>query len=174
MTDLSVNAEFIPDPVIVHYGEPYQGPGYVKLWGYVCGYEDDERYSGPDAGGWLERIPRSTFEEALRSQPDAGLLWNFDGLPLARIKSGTMTLTVDDTGLYVGATVDGDVWNTHTQRIREDAGKIDLGDLDLRWGLSFRVQGQTWDGAYGHRTITELELRDIGIIVVPADVNVRA
>jgi len=54
---------------------------------------------------FIETIAPGAFRKTLMETPDVRLLINHSGLPLARTKNGTLTLTEDDRGLYMDATI---------------------------------------------------------------------
>jgi HK97 family phage prohead protease len=57
-------------------------------------------------GGFEETFARGAFKRCLGEKPDVVLLVNHAGLPLARTRSGTMTLTENVRGLKVDADLD--------------------------------------------------------------------
>lgn len=174
MTDQSVYYEIEPGRITQRTDSDgtyeVKHPDTVHLSGYVCGFGECERYGGPDAGGWIERIERNAFVQAIADDPDMGLLFNFEGLPVARTKSGSLQLAVDGTGLHVKATL-----LTDEPRVQH---LLDYGHdgilRDMQWGFSFRVtdQDQEFSEAPGYgdatyRSITKLSLLDAGIVKVP-------
>jgi hypothetical protein len=49
-----------------------------------------------DMGPFWEQVDRRAFDRTLGMQPDVRLLIDHEGQPLARTKSGTLTLSTDD------------------------------------------------------------------------------
>jgi uncharacterized protein len=148
MTDLTVRVRpgDVPDTVIAE--------------GYATGFGDDDRHDGPKHEGWIERIDREVFLNVVSAKPEIDLLINFEGWPLARTKSASMTVSVDDAGLRIRATLletDPDVarmlkWmNKHP-----DAAVFSFGYL---------VKEQEWSDDYRMRVISKLEIRQIGIVI---------
>ena len=68
--------------------------GTMRLSGYAAVFNDS---SVPLP--FKESIAPGAFRKTLMETPDVRLLINHEGLPLARTKNGTLTLTEDDRGL---------------------------------------------------------------------------
>lgn len=139
--------------------------GQIILQGYASTYDPYDVHGGPAAGGWVEQISQRAFDVTLANQPDVQLLINHEGTPLARTKSGTLKLSRDRHGLKVWASLDPS--DPDVQRL---VPKMRRGDMD-EMSFAFRVQDQTWDDAYGHRTITELSLQKGDVSVVNYGMN---
>ncbi|QBP29669.1 capsid maturation protease [Mycobacterium phage Typha] len=144
----------------------------IELTGYASTFEPYEMYGGPAAGGWIEQIDKRAFTKTLREKPDLMLLINHEGMPLARTKSGTLTLSVDDHGLKVRAMLDRS--DPDVQRLE---AKMRRGDMD-EMSFAFRVRGQKWeatedfpDDLYALRTITEVNLHKGDVSVVNYGAN---
>jgi HK97 family phage prohead protease len=114
-------------------------------------------------GSFLERIAPGAFKNAI-GRDDVVFLVNHDGLPLARTRSGTLTLIEDDRGLHM---------TTRLDPLDPDVGqivpKMKRGDLD-KMSFAFRATRQEWDesGDMPIRTILEVELFDVSIVTTPA------
>lgn len=139
--------------------------GQIILTGYASTYDPYDVHGGPSAGGWVEQISQRAFDVTLANQPDVQLLINHEGTPLARTKSGTLKLSRDRHGLKVWASLDAT--DPDVQRL---VPKMRRGDMD-EMSFAFRVQDQTWDDSYGHRTITELSLQKGDVSVVNYGMN---
>ena len=139
--------------------------GYVILRGYAATYEPYDCYGGPDAGGWVEQLRANAFDRTLQAQPDVMLLLNHTGAPLARTKSGTMSLSVDRRGLVVEARLD-----PSDPDVQALLPKMRRGDLD-EMSFAFRVKDQEWNADYTHRTITEVSLQKGDVSVVNYGMN---
>lgn len=131
----------------------------VHFEGYASTFQDYEMYGGPADGGWIERMGPSAFDKTLREKPDLHFLINHAGMPIARTKSGTMQLSVDDHGLKVVAQLD-----KRDPDVQGLAVKMARGDMD-EMSFAFRVKQQVWeatdefkDDPMALRTITELSL----------------
>lgn len=131
----------------------------IHFEGYASTFQDYEMCGGPAVGGWIERIAAPAFDKTLREKPDLHFLINHAGMPIARTKSGTMQLSVDNHGLKVIADLD--------KRDPDVAGlaiKMERGDMD-EMSFAFRVKEQKWeatdefrDDDMALRTITEVSL----------------
>lgn len=139
--------------------------GYVVLRGYAATYEPYDCYGGPEAGGWVEQLRMESFKRTLEAKPDVMLLLNHTGAPLARTKSGTMTLTADRRGLLVEARLD-----PSDPDVQALLPKMRRGDLD-EMSFAFRVKDQEWNSDYTHRTITEVSLQKGDVSVVNYGMN---
>ncbi|MBO0676799.1 HK97 family phage prohead protease [Mycolicibacterium sp. S2-37] len=140
----------------------------IVLEGYASTFEEYDMYGGPEQYGWIERIDPGAFEKTLREKPDLHLLINHAGMPLARTKSGTLDLSVDDHGLKVTARLD-----TRDPEVQSLRVKMGRGDMD-EMSFAFRVKAQEWRAAPGfeeiddqsYRTITEVSLHKGDVSVV--------
>lgn len=136
---------------------------------YVAGYATtfDTRYDiggGPENGGWTESIRQGAFTKSLREKDDVRFLLNHEGLPLARTKSGTMTLAQDDLGLRVEVPS----LDPSNPAAAELLSALQRGDVD-QMSFAFRVTRQEWDDDYTQRSITEVELFDVSAVTYPAN-----
>lgn len=139
--------------------------GYVVLRGYAATYEPYDCYGGPDAGWWVEQLRADSFNRTLDAKPDVMLLLNHTGAPLARTKSGTMSLSVDRRGLLVEARLD-----PSDPDVQALLPKMRRGDLD-EMSFAFRVKDQEWNSDYTHRTIKEVSLQKGDVSVVNYGMN---
>lgn len=140
--------------------------GDFTVRGYASVVEHPyEVYGGPDRGGWIETIARDAFGVTLAAKPDVAFLINHDGIPLARTRSGTLSLAADNTGLSSEASVDGQSPLGATLR-----SAMKRGDLD-QMSFGFRVTRQEWNDDYTERRITEVSLDhgDVSIVTYPAN-----
>jgi HK97 family phage prohead protease len=110
-----------------------------------------------------EYIAPGAFRKTLQETPDVRLLINHEGLPLARTKNGTMTLTEDEVGLRFDAVL------ADTSESRDLYKLIDRGDVD-QMSFAFRVIRQKWNGDRSERTLTEVSLADgdVSVVTYPA------
>jgi HK97 family phage prohead protease len=127
----------------------------VRVEGVASVYDHRyDVYGGPANFGWVEQVARGAFDETLAEDPDVVFLLNHEGLPLARTRSGTLTLTAGKTGLEVSAELD---------RRDTDAGnllvKMERGDID-EMSFAFRVTRQAWEAHPDHPD-DEMSLRTI-------------
>ena len=132
--------------------------GTMRLRGYAAVFNDD---SVPLP--FIERIAPGAFRKTLTETPDVRLLINHEGLPLARTKNGTLTLTEDDRGLYMDATI------ADTSEGRDLYKLVERGDVD-QMSFAFRVIRQKWNEDRTTRTLTEVSLADgdVSVVTYPA------
>ncbi|GAC1610323.1 MAG: hypothetical protein NVS3B26_16450 [Mycobacteriales bacterium] len=122
-----------------------------------------------DMGPFWEQIDRRAFDRTLAGKPDVRLLIDHEGQPLARTKSGTLSLSTDDTGLHARATLDPA--DPDVQRLLP---KLRRGDLD-EMSFAFRLagDGDAWEHSATKtvRTIREATLAggDVSVVTYPAN-----
>lgn len=141
----------------------------IKVSGYAAVFNQEA-----DIGGWFrEVIAPGAFDEAL-GRDDVVFLINHDGLPLARTRSGTLSLSVDDHGLKMETTLDPD-----DPDVKSIIPKMKRGDLD-KMSFAFLPEAQEWDETTDPplRTIKKASLFDVSIVTTPAydgtDIGLRA
>lgn len=91
---------------------------------------------------------------------------NDAGIPMARTKSGTMSLGEDSHGLWVDApSLDGSI-----EQVRQLASAVERGDMD-EMSMAFMVVRQQWSPDYMQRTILEYDLHkgDVSVVVFGAN-----
>jgi HK97 family phage prohead protease len=132
--------------------------GTMTLRGYAAVFNDP---SVPLP--FIETIAPGAFRKTLSETPDVRLLINHEGLPLARTKNGTMTLTEDDRGLYMDAVI------ADTNEGRDLYKLVERGDVD-QMSFAFRVIRQKWSEDRTTRTLTEVSLADgdVSVVTYPA------
>jgi HK97 family phage prohead protease len=130
----------------------------VKVAGYAAVFGEETNVGGM----FIEVIERGAFEAAI-GRDDVVFLINHDGLPLARSRSGTLTLREDDRGLYMEAELD-----TSDPDVSRIVPKMKRGDLD-KMSFAFWPERQEWDdkGDIPKRTIKEASLYDVSIVTTP-------
>lgn len=133
--------------------------GGVLVEGYAAVFGEETDI----AGMFRETIERGAFSAAI-GRDDVVFLINHDGLPLARTRSGTLTLTEDDHGLHISTRLDPS--DPDVMRI---TGKMQRGDLD-KMSFAFWADRQEWDDTQDPplRTIKEARLHDVSIVTTPA------
>ena len=130
--------------------------GYATVYNYAY-----DLGGGPAAGGFTEIIASGAAAKSA-GEADVRLLVNHDGIPLARTKSGTMTLQSDDIGLRVSAQLDPS--NPMAASLRS---AMERGDMD-QMSFAFKVLRDSWDQQYNVRTIHEVKLYDVSVVTYPA------
>ncbi len=131
--------------------------GYALVW--------DVEYpimGGPERGGFLESVKRGAAKKTLQEKDDIRLLINHDGVPIARSKSGTLSLEEDEIGLR--ATADLDLSNPKVQELRS---AMDRGDID-NMSFAFNTTRDEWTDGYTKRSLRELKISDVSIVTYPA------
>ena len=140
------------------------GDSGVRVVGYASTYDQPYPiWGGPENGGFNETIKAGAFNKSIAEADDVRFLVNHDGVPLARTKSGTMTLDADDVGLLVDASLD------HTSpRVAEVRSAMERGDMD-QMSFAFEVVKQSWSPDYSERAILEVKLYDVSVVTYPAN-----
>lgn len=129
----------------------------VEVSAYVVVYDEPRRVGG-DAG-WTEIWSPGACARSVGRSPDVRLMLNGEGEPLARSKAGTLELSSDDYGLRVKATIDpstpaGEDISLALQRNEP---------VDALVGVD--VVKQRWDDDHTHRTVEEIYLHDIALLI---------
>jgi HK97 family phage prohead protease len=132
--------------------------GTMTLRGYAAVF-DEASVPLP----FIETIAPGAFRKTLSETPDVRLLINHEGLPLARTKNGTLTLTEDDRGLYMDAQI------ADTTEGRDLYKLVERGDVD-QMSFAFRVIRQKYNEDRSQRTLTEVSLADgdVSVVTYPA------
>lgn len=132
--------------------------GTMTLRGYAAVFNDS---SVPLP--FKETIAPGAFRKTLSETPDVRLLINHEGLPLARTKNGTLTLTEDDRGLHIDAQI------ADTTEGRDLYELVRRGDVD-QMSFAFRVIRQNWSEDRSTRVLTEVSLADgdVSVVTYPA------
>lgn len=133
----------------------------LVLKGYASVFE--HRYEiggGPDRGGWTELVDRGAFDQTLKQRPDVQLLVNHDGTPLARTKSGTLTLGTDAKGLHVEARLDPS--SPTVQVIRSAMQRRDMDEMSF----AFRTVRHDFDEDTAERRLLEVNIHKGDVSVV--------
>jgi HK97 family phage prohead protease len=132
--------------------------GTMRLSGYAAVFNDA---SVPLP--FKESIAPGAFRKTLTETPDVRLLINHEGLPLARTKNGTLTLSEDGRGLFMDAVI------ADTTEGRDLYKLVERGDVD-QMSFAFRVIRQKWNEDRTTRTLTEVSLADgdVSVVTYPA------
>jgi HK97 family phage prohead protease len=133
----------------------------VAVHGYATVYDTAYRVGGDL--GFDETIAAGAAAKSVAERDDVRFLYDHDGMPLARTKSGTMTLRSDATGLLVDATLD--MASPPAAALRS---AIERGDVDAM-SFAFRVIRQQWNTDFTQRLISELQLFDVSAVGEPAN-----
>lgn len=138
--------------------------GTFAVEGYASTFDTPYDVAGGAPYGWTEVIRSGAFTKALAERDDVRFLLNHDGIPLARTKSGTLTLAADPVGLRMSAP-SVDMANPTAQELRS---ALDRGDVD-EMSFAFRVTRQEWNDDYTERQILEVRLFDVAAVTYPAN-----
>jgi len=113
---------------------------------------------------FTEKIAPGAFRRSLRSRNDIKILWNHDtGSVLGSTRAGTLTLTEDNYGLRVRATL------PNTQLGRDTAELVRRGDIDsMSFGFSVPSGGDDWNADGTERTLRSVRLHEVSIVAFPA------
>lgn len=131
----------------------------VKVSGYAAVFNEET-----DIGGlFREVIEPGAFKDAI-GRDDVVFLINHDGLPLARTRSGTLTLREDERGLYMETELDAT-----DPEVKSIVPKMKRGDLD-KMSFAFFPDVQEWDdtGETPLRRVKKASLVDVAIVTFPA------
>lgn len=135
--------------------------GGVVVGGYAAVFDED--YDVHDMlGAYTERVSPGAFTRTLNAGADVRFLIDHEGLPLARTRSGTMTLAQDDHGLVVEATLDAA--SPVVVALRSAIARRDMDQMSF----AFVATRQEWDSDYSHRMIVEAKLFDVSAVAFPA------
>ncbi len=138
--------------------------GVFHVQGYAATWDTFYDVAGGAPYGWTETIARGAVSKSLAERDDVRFLLNHEGMPLARTKSGTMTLASDDIGLFVDVP-SLDLTNPRSQELRS---ALERGDVDeMSW--AFMVTRQEWNEDYTERRILEARMFDVSAVSFPAN-----
>lgn len=128
--------------------------GGYHLRGYAA------RFDSPSNG---EIVRSSAFNKTLAERDDVRLLINHDGVPLARTKSGTLTLTVDPVGLAVDAP-GLDPSNPDVQRLASAMERRDIDQMSFAFQDMTPMADRFVDGV---RNLLDVKLYDTSVVTFP-------
>lgn len=131
----------------------------IKVSGYAAVFNE-----AADIGGMFREIIAPEAFTAAIERDDVVFLINHEGLPLARTRAGTLSLTQDEKGLRMETRLD-----PQDPDVARIVGKMKRGDLD-KMSFAFLPTRQEWDDNTDPptRTITEAQLFDVSIVTTPA------
>jgi hypothetical protein len=111
---------------------------------------------------WTEFVRRGAFTKTIKDGADVRLLIDHEGVPLARTRSGTLTLVEDEIGLRVEASLD---------EMNPDAAKamsaMRRGDIS-QMSFAFQTVKDAWSTDKRTRELKEVRLYDVSIVTYPA------
>lgn len=118
-------------------------------------------------GSYTEVFRSGAFARTLNASPDTifEVNHNFDAVPMARTKAGTLRLSEDSTGLSVEADIDGSRSDVYQLQSAMEVGEMDA------MSIAFYVTRQQWSPDYDQRDILEVDLDggDVSVVTFPAN-----
>ena len=129
------------------------------LSGYAAVYGQDSREIVEGGRKFVERIAPGAFNETLSSGADVKLYYNHDAsMPLARTKSGTLTLKSDRNGLAFTASL------PETTLGNDIRALIERGDLTGEMSFGFYVSEDSWNKNRTERLVKRAQLVEVSIV----------
>lgn len=133
--------------------------GYI-VEGYATTFDSPYDYGGD---GMREQVLRSALDGADMS--DVIFQLNHEGQTLARLRTGTLEIRLDDHGMWCRA----DLGGSQAGRDLYEAVKNGLID-QMSWGFSIADGGWEYDPATRTATITKVsKVYDVSAVSIPAD-----
>jgi HK97 family phage prohead protease len=129
----------------------------TKLVGYAAVFD-----SPSEPLPWIEYVKRGAFTKTLNDGADVRLLIDHEGVPLARTKSGTLSLREDDRGLFVES--DLDPMNPDAARLISALRRGDISQMSF----AFRTIKDSWSEDRSMRELREVQLFDVSVVTFPA------
>jgi len=111
---------------------------------------------------WTEYVRRGAFKKTINDGADVRLLIDHTGVPLARTKSGTLTLREDDKGLFMEARLDPN--NPDAVKMRSALMRGDVTQMSF----AFETIKDGWNGDRSVRELKEVRLHDVSLVTYPA------
>lgn len=129
----------------------------ATLYGYAAVFD-----SPSEPLPWTEYVRRGAFAKTINDGADVRLLVDHEGVPLARTKSGTLSLDEDSRGLMVEA--DLDLTNPDAARVVSAMRRGDLSQMSF----AFRTIKDSWSDDRSTRELREVQLYDVSVVTFPA------
>jgi len=111
---------------------------------------------------YTEYVRRGAFSKTLNDGADVRLLIDHEGVPLARTKSGTLSLEEDERGLRVEAELDPA--NPDAARVLSAMRRGDLSQMSF----AFKTIKDSYNEDRSVRELKEVKLFDVSIVTFPA------
>jgi HK97 family phage prohead protease len=129
------------------------------LAGYAAVYGQDSREIVEGGRKFVERIAPGAFNETLSSGADVKLYYNHDAsMPLARTRSGTLTLKSDRNGLAFTASLPETTLGNDVRAL------IERGDLSGEMSFGFVVSDDSWNKNRTERLVKRAQLIEVSIV----------
>lgn len=144
-------------------GDGLSFEGYALKW---------NRWSVPIPGGprgsFREMFREGSMERTLARNPDVMLSYQhlLTTLPLARTRSGTLSLQADNVGLLAAGSLPD---NELGRPVRDSIKRKDIAGMSIRFRVPNEKTGAVWSPDYGQREIIEAQLGpEISFVTFPA------
>lgn len=139
--------------------------GKKKIVGYAAVFDK----LSVDLGGFREHIRKGAFKKSIDRGDDVRALYNHDSnFVLGRVKSGTLKMEEDDTGLRV------EIDPPDAQWARDLMSSIDRGDIS-QMSFGFVVKDERWyrdedaeEDPKTRRELLEVDVFDVSPVTFPA------
>ena len=129
------------------------------LAGYAAVYGQDSRQLFENGRTFTERIAPGAFDSTLSEREDVKLYYNHDAsMPLARTRSGTLTLRSDRNGLAFTASLPETTLGNDVRAL------IERGDLSGEMSFGFVVDRDSWNKTRTERMVERAKLVEISIV----------
>jgi len=129
------------------------------LAGYAAVYGQDSREIVEGGRKFTERIAPGAFNETLAAKGDVKLYYNHDAsMPLARTRSGTLTLRSDRNGLAFEATLPDTTLGNDVRAL------LERGDLSGEMSFGFFVTEDSWNKDRTQRLVKKASLVEVSIV----------
>jgi HK97 family phage prohead protease len=116
-------------------------------------------------GGFTETIKPGAFRASLKARNDIKLLWNHDtGAVMGSTRAGTLTLTEDERGLRVSATLPD---TTYGRDARELVRRGDVTGFSFGFSMPARG-GDEWSADGTERVLKSVRLHEVSLVAFPA------
>lgn len=130
-----------------------------NLSGYAAVYNQDSREIADHGRTFVERIAPGAFNETLRSAGDVKLYYNHDtSMPLARTRSGTLSLRSDRQGLAFDAQLPDTTLGNDVRVL------LERGDLSGEMSFGFFVEEDSWNKSRTERLVKRAKLVEISVV----------
>jgi len=111
---------------------------------------------------WTEFVRRGAFTKTIKDGADVRLLIDHEGVPLARSKSGTLTMQEDDFGLRIEAMLDES--NPDAAKVMSALRRGDVSQMSF----AFQTVKDSWSVDKRTRELKEVRLYDVSVVTYPA------
>ena len=127
--------------------------------GYAAVYGQDSREIVENGRKFVERIAPGAFNETLSSGSDVKLYYNHDtSMPLARTRSGTLTLKSDRNGLAFTASLPETTLGNDVRTL------LERGDLTGEMSFGFYVVEDSWSKDRSQRLVKKAQLVEVSLV----------